>query len=156
MLKITQKNKKSENVISYIINKDNEINGLVSYEDIQKNNEADSIDLEDNHHFQLAPRPLKEKERSVLFVAGESGAGKSYYIREYAKFYNKMFPKNQIYLISYLKYDDTLDTYDKIKRINAFTTEFLDDCMQIDLEEFKDTFIIFDDIDLLYATTWPS
>jgi hypothetical protein len=153
MLKINLYNKKKseQNVISYIIDSKNDIHGVVSYfEDVQNNNDGDSIELEESHHFQLAPRPLKEKERSVLFVAGESGAGKSYYIRDYAKYYNKMFPKNPIYLISYLKYDETLDSYDKIKRINAFTAEFLDDCMSIELSEFKDSLIIFDDIDSIH------
>ena len=61
-----------------------------------------------------------------------------------------MLKNNPIYLISYLKYDETLDEYDKIKRINAFTPEFLDECMQIDFEEFRDSFIIFDDIDSIH------
>ena len=150
MLKINSCDKKNStmNIISYIIDKDNKITGTVSYdEDVADNKAGDSIELDDKFKFQLAPRPLNEKKRSVLFVAGESGAGKSHYIREYAKHYNKMFKNNPIYLISYLKYDDTLDTYDKIQRINAFTPEFLDECMQIDLEEFRDSFIIFDDID---------
>lgn len=154
MLKINKydKNKKSEhpNILSYIVDEDNKITGTVSYEDIQNNYGADSIELEDGFKFQLAPRPVKEKERSVLFNAGESGAGKSYNIRDYAKFYHQMFPKNPIYLISYLEYDETLDEYDQITRIHAFTAAFLDECMKLDLEEFRDSFIIFDDIDSVH------
>lgn len=142
------KNLEHPNVISYIVDtSSNIIQGVVSYEDIQNDDEGDSIELKDSHHFQLAPRPVKEKERSTSLIAGEAGAGKSYYVREYAKYYNKMLPKNPIYLISYLQYDETLDDYDEIKRINAFTPEFLDEVMSIDLEEFRDSFIIFDDVD---------
>ena len=59
-----------------------------------------------------------------------------------------MFPKNPIFLISYLDQDTTLDAYKQIIRINAFTEEFLDKCMDIDVEaEFGDSLVIFDDID---------
>ena len=84
----------------------------------------------------------------TLFVAGESGSGKSYFIREYAKRYKSMFPRNPIFLISYLEQDDTLDAYKQIIRINAFTEEFLEECMDIDIEaEFGDSLVIFDDVD---------
>jgi chromosomal replication initiation ATPase DnaA len=84
----------------------------------------------------------------TLFVAGESGAGKSRFIREYAKLYNKMFPKNQIYLISYLDKDETLDEFKKIIRINAFQEDFLNECLDFKLEEeFPNSLVIFDDID---------
>jgi len=140
---------KNENILSYILDSKNKNVGNVSYiESNSKNNTGlEEIELDENHKFQLAPRPIKEKERSVLFVAGESGSGKSYFIREYAKQYNKMFPKNSIYLISYLDQDETLDAYDKIIRLNAFSPEFLDECLSIDLEEFQDSMVIFDDID---------
>lgn len=59
-----------------------------------------------------------------------------------------MFPKNPIYLISYLDKDATLDAYKEIIRIDAFNHGFLDECMELDLEvEFSDSFVIFDDID---------
>ncbi len=45
-----------------------------------------------------------------------------------------MFPHNQIYLISYLDHDDTIDEFKKIISINAFTEEFLDECLDFDLE----------------------
>lgn len=117
----------------------------------------DSIELENGFKFELAPRPVKEKERMTLFIAGESGAGKSYFIREYAKRYHSMFPKNNIYLISYLDRDDTLDAYKEIVRINAFREDFLAECLDIDLElEFKNSFVIFDDIDSIVSKSTKS
>lgn len=122
--------------------------GSVSYSD--STDGVDNIELEDGYRFQLAPRPVKEKERATMFIGAESGAGKSYYVREYAKRYKQMFPKNPIYLISYLEKDDTLDEYKEIIRINAFNHEFLDECMEMNLEEeFGNSFVIFDDIDSL-------
>jgi len=110
----------------------------------------DTVELEDGFKFVLAPRPVKELERMTLFVAGESGAGKSWFIREYAKRYKAMFPKNPIYLLSYLDKDETLDAYKEIIRINAFRQDFLDECMDWKLEdEFPNSFVIFDDIDAI-------
>lgn len=84
----------------------------------------------------------------TLFAAGESGAGKSWFMCEYAKRYRAMFPKNPIYLISYLDEDETLDAYKEIIRIDAFNAEFLDECLDLDLKtEFRDSFVIFDDVD---------
>lgn len=108
----------------------------------------DSIQLEDGYKFCLAPRPVKEKERTTLFVAGESGAGKSWFVREYAKHYKTIFPKNPIYLISYLDRDETLDANKEIIRLDAFQSEYLDECMDMDVEaEFGNALVIFDDID---------
>ena len=59
-----------------------------------------------------------------------------------------MFPKNPIYLISYLDKDETLDEYTKIIRIRAFKQDFLDECLELDLKtEFEHSLVIFDDID---------
>eukprot|EP01040_Poterioochromonas_malhamensis_P016289 gene16289-18454_t len=142
-------NEKS-NVIAYILDKDDKKVGTLSYEDKSSSVKVpiSDIELKENHKFVLAPRPLNEKERVTLFVAGESGAGKSHFIREYAKRYKKMFPKNEMYLISYLEKDETLDEYKKITRLDAFNKSFLEECLDWNLEEeFSNTFVIFDDID---------
>ena len=143
---------KDENNIAYIFEKSKNkktadaISDKISYCETAGKNGFKSIDVDDPYYFALAPLPFKEKEKMTLFVAGESGAGKSYYIREYAKRYNEMFPKNPIYLISYLDEDKTLDEYKKIKRIKAMTNQFLNNCMKLDLKtEFN--LVIFDDID---------
>ena len=135
-----------ENQFAYIENEKGKREGSITYVDSNANENC--MELEDGYKFCLAPRPIKEKERMTLFVAGESGSGKSYFIREYAKRYKAMFPKNPIFLISYLEQDDTLDAYKQIIRINAFTEEFLEECMDIDVEaEFGDSLVIFDDVD---------
>ena len=135
-----------ENQFAYIENEKGRREGSLIYVDSKANEEC--MELEDGYKFCLAPRPIKEKERMTLFVAGESGSGKSWWIREYAKRYKSMFPKNPIFLISYLEQDTTLDAYKQIIRINAFTEEFLEECMDIDIEaEFGDSLVIFDDMD---------
>jgi hypothetical protein len=137
-----------ENQFAYVENEKGQREGSVSYTDSDKGEKSDNIKLEDGYKFRLAPRPKKEKERMTLFVAGESGAGKSWFVREYAKRYKAMFSRNPIYLISYLDRDETLDEYKEIIRLDAFQAEFLDECMELDLEtEFSNALVIFDDID---------
>lgn len=135
------------NVFAYIENKKGQREGTISYSETEKQDCCDHIELDDGYKFQLAPRPVKEKKRMTLFVGAKSGAGKSWFVREYAKSYHKMFPKNPIYLISYLDHDATLDAFKEIVRIKAFEPNFLNECLDLDLEEFRDSFIIFDDID---------
>jgi hypothetical protein len=134
-----------KNQIAYIANKKGQREGTLSFTESQDG--SDSVELEDGFTFQLAPRPVKEKERMTLFVAGEAGAGKSYFIREYAKKYHKMFPDNPMYLVSYKDEDPILDAYEEIVRLHALAPEFLHECLDIDFNEFRDTFFIFDDID---------
>ncbi|RZK47832.1 MAG: ATP-binding protein, partial [Pedobacter sp.] len=134
------------NILAYI--KQSKVNkkvGVLAFDE-KDNIGVSAVELTKDHSFQLVP--FKHKERSTLFVAGESGAGKSYFVREYAKEYRKMYPNNPIYLISYLEHDETLDSYKEIIRLDAFSQDFLDECLDIKLdEEFPDCFVIFDDID---------
>ena len=142
-------NNNAENVIAFATNAvTNKIVTNLCVSEDEGDGQQQSVKLEKDYKFALAPRKLSEKERSVLFVAGESGSGKSYFTREYVKRYNQMFPNNPIYLILYLDEDKTLDAYKKIIRLNCMTDEFLYDCQEFDLKaEFGNSFVIFDDID---------
>lgn len=138
---------KKDNVFCYIENSktDKKID-TISY---LKNDDNGFIDLElkEDLRFELAPIPKSELERICLYVAGESGSGKSYYIREYVKRYNKLFPKNPIYLISYLKKDKTLDEFKKIIRVEWENLDFLTDCLKEEFfESLSNSFVIFDDV----------
>lgn len=138
----------NKNVFAQIVNaKTNKVEGTISYED--NNLGIRSVELNEGFKYQLVPRPLKEKERMTLFIAGQSGAGKSWYTMEYAKKYHNMFPNNHIYLISNLAHDETLDSYKVIQRLTgAMKPEFLNECLDLDLKsEFGNSFVIFDDVD---------
>ena len=139
--------KKANNIIAYVYNNKKKIANLtIDYNDISENN--NSLTLHDGNTFELSPRPVKERERDVLFIAGESGSGKSYYAREYAKKYKNIFPENEIFLISYLEEDETLDEYKEIIRLDCFNDKFLSIIENLDIKnEFSNCLVIFDDID---------
>jgi hypothetical protein len=105
-----------------------------------------TIRLPDDSMFVPIPSP-DPKTRQVWYVAGQSGSGKSYFARGIAENYKKLYPEREIYLISKLDSDTTLDSMKvgKPKRINIET--LLTD--PIDLEECKNCLIIADDWDTI-------
>jgi len=115
------------------------------YRRIQSDQAKDtSLRIPDDSTFQLIPSPDPSK-REVWYIAGASGSGKSYIARQLAEGYKKLFPSRDVYLISKLQEDSTLDTMKvgKPKRINV--QSLVDDYPSID--EFKDCMVIFDDYD---------
>ena len=102
-----------------------------------------SIELPDSSTFEILPSP-DPKKRQVFYIAGASGSGKSHIAKGIAELYKKLHPSREVYLISKLGDDSTLDSMKPPpKRLNIQT--FIDDYP--DLEEFKDCCVIFDDYD---------
>ena len=94
-------------------------------------------------HFQ--PAPDKKTERSITYITGASGSGKSYYTKMYCDEYKKLYPKREIYLLSSINEDTSIDKIKGLKRIN------MDKLLSEPLSavDFKDACIIFDDTDCL-------
>lgn len=101
--------------------------------------------ITDEH--KLVHIPNLNNERCVQFVAGMSGSGKSYYIRDFVYEYIKKYPKRSIYLFSYLPQDTTLDKVKKIQRVNIDGNDFLNS--NLTSSDFTDSLVIFDDIDCI-------
>ncbi len=119
--------------------------GMKALKEIKnKDNDVIEIILPDYSSFELLPNPDPNK-REIFYIAGSAGSGKSYIAKSLAEYYKKIFPEREIYLVSKLKEDATLDsmTIGKPKRLNVDT--FVDDYP--DLKEFQDCLIIFDDYD---------
>lgn len=115
------------------------------YERMWKDAHSDkTIELDDEGMFELLPSP-DPKKREVWYIAGQSGSGKSFIARSLASYYKKLFPEREVYLVSKLQQDDTLDALKFLKRLNI--QSFIDDYP--DLDEFKDSLTIWDDFDTL-------
>jgi hypothetical protein len=115
------------------------------YDRIKKEDESSKeIELDDEGMFELLPPP-DAKKRSVWYIAGQSGSGKSWIAKQLAFYYHKLFPSRGIYLVSKLDKDETLDALKFLKRINI--NSFVEDYPE--LEEFKECMVIFDDYDTL-------
>jgi hypothetical protein len=108
-----------------------------------------------HHHFQeyhlknddsFLPIPDPESERSIIYITGKSGSGKSFYCKEWIKEYKKLYPNNPIYLFSSLESDPTIDEIKDIQRVKL-TPEFLKE--DFTSEDFKNALVIADDTDCL-------
>jgi hypothetical protein len=130
---IQNNNDKNVGEIHLIDKKDNKVNCFTEME------------ITDGHKFVHIPN--QNNDRDVIYVAGQSGSGKSYYIKQYTLQYIKMYPKRPIYLFSYLKEDETLDSVKKIQRINIYDNDFMRSNLTSD--DFKDCLVIYDDIDCI-------
>ena len=121
------------------------------YRQIKRDVEKDkSIELPDGSTYQPIPSP-DPSVRTIWYCAGASGSGKSYFAKNIAENYKKLFPEREVYLISQLEQDETLDNM-KIngvlsppKRIDykTFKSDFPA------LEEFENCLVIMDDYDTL-------
>lgn len=86
-----------------------------------------------------------KREREIFYLTGASGSGKSHYASGLAQQYSKQYPNNDIYLFSAVKTDPILDKLKKLMRIDL--TKFM--AQDIDIEDFKDSLVVYDDCDSL-------
>jgi hypothetical protein len=82
-----------------------------------------------------------------LYVTGASGSGKSYYSADFLKQYIKKHPKNEVMLFSSVGEDKVLDAVKKLKRFKIYDADFVNE--EFSVEDFKDTLLIFDDVDCI-------
>lgn len=99
--------------------------------------------LPEGEYFALEPTNL-EDGRDVIMVGGKSGSGKSHTARNFAQRYHILWPKRPVYVISYLKHDDTLDALKFLKRMDP-AVDFKDGPPPLD--KFTESLTIFDDIE---------
>lgn len=102
-----------------------------------------TLQLGEGQKFQQTPDP--NTERQIMYITGASGSGKSTYIASYCKQYKKKFPSNDIYVFSALNEDSSLDVI-KPNRLKL-DERMISDPLTVD--DFKDTLVIFDDIDVI-------
>ena len=107
------------------------------------NNPIIELVVKENERVQIIPN--KKKERTISYVSGQSGSGKSYFTNKLAEEYHSMYPKRPIYLFSLLT-DDKSIKCKHIKRIKL-DEKFLK--TDLSLDNFKRTLIIYDDVDTI-------
>jgi len=94
---------------------------------------------------EFMPSLDKDSDRAVVYVAGASGSGKSYWVAQYIEEYHKCYKNNPIYLISENDEDPAFDSKQYVKRL------IIEDMVNnpIDFREFENCLVIFDDTDCL-------
>ena len=91
--------------------------------------------------LQQIPNPNTERE--VLYITGTAGCGKSTYIKNYTLQWKKKHKNGEVYIISDLDEDTSLDEI-KAQRIVLDKRMYED---PLTYKDFPDSLVIFDDID---------
>jgi len=116
------------------------------YEDmVEETKKETSIELPPDSQFHLLPSSKKDV-REVWYIAGPSGSGKSYIAKGLAERYRKQFPNREVYLVSKLKEDETLDSMKGGPPVRLDIQKLVDKPVK-DLDSLEDCLIIFDDYD---------
>ena len=95
--------------------------------------------------FQMIPNT--NLDRQIHFICGPSGSGKSYFAVNYVNEYVKRYKRCNIYLLSSLDEDETIDKIKGLKRLKI-DDSILENPLQINEFDERDL-IIFDDIDVI-------
>jgi hypothetical protein len=113
---------------------------------VKDRNSIKSFSCNDDETVQQIPNVLKE--RDVVYCSGMSGSGKSFYIKNFALWYQKLYKEREIYLFSGIEEDlGSLDKIKDLKRVKIFEDGFLDS--EFSLEDFKNSLVIFDDLEMI-------
>ena len=92
-------------------------------------------------YLQLIPNP--NTERQILYIAGASGSGKSYFTGQYLKEYKNTFPDNPIYMFSTIPKGDVSLKDVEIDYIDLNT--ILEE--ELTSKDFENSMVIFGDCD---------
>lgn len=126
---------KLEQTNKYLSVNPNDDSGLQTYTTIDK----------------ITPYINPNTERSIYYVVGGSGSGKTTYIKKLLKSYKKLYSKGKIVIISAVNDGD----FDEFKDIIQLSPKKLAEDLDFDPNEFisnetlKNSFFILDDVDTL-------
>jgi len=110
-----------------------------------KQSEDTHIKLPNDGHFVLIPTK-DPKKREVWYIAGASGSGKSHIAKGIAEQYMTQFPDRDVYLVSKLDEDDTLDSMKGRRCIRLKPAKLVENPLK-DLKMLENSLVIFDDYD---------
>jgi hypothetical protein len=92
---------------------------------------------------------IDDEQTDILYIVAPQGAGKSTYTRKFTEQYHKQNPKNPVYLFSRKISDPAFDDLKYIVRIVLDDNFLEDNDPALKAEDFKDSLVIFDDVDVL-------
>jgi hypothetical protein len=134
------------------LDEDDDIKAIYTSLTATKKKEASTtIDLPPESQFHLVPT-TKPEAREIWYIAGPSGSGKSYIAKGLVERYRKQFPDRDVYLVSKLKEDETLDSTKGGPLIRLNIEKLVENPM-MDLEPLRECLIVFDDYDTFTQPT---
>lgn len=116
------------------------------YNDVKEDKKFNGNNMISIQDGGIIPSYDKNIERKVSYIAGMSGSGKSTIASKMIENYHKTFPNNKIILFSNKNKDPVFDKHKFIIRVILDETLYID---PFDLEDLKNTLIIYDDIEYI-------
>lgn len=104
----------------------------------------ENLEFKTGRGEKLQPLPNK-KVVEKIYVSAPSGAGKSYWVGKWLKEFAKMFKDDEIYLISSVDEDESLDIHEPTRI--ALDADLIRD--PITAQELSNSVVIFDDCDTI-------
>ena len=104
------------------------------------------FDIQDGKFFPLPKAGEGDLASERGYVFGPTGLGKSVFCEKYSRYYQALYPRREIYLVSYVEEDKSLDGVKGLIRIP------IQDIMEGQLgniQALAESLIIFDDIDAM-------
>ena len=89
-----------------------------------------------------------DDRREIMYVAGRSNSGKTYFVNSVASDYHKKHPNRAIFYITKVHYDGGDKSLNMKLYIMVNLESFLDKIRsgEADIDDFKDSLVIFDDV----------
>lgn len=104
-----------------------------------------AIRVDGRGKFEVLPN-VSPTGRDVILVMGKSGTGKSHFLRAFAHNYMRMYRSREVFLLSGLDRDATLDALSGLNRIDR--TKLSSDKPE-KIEPWRDSLVLVDDIETL-------
>lgn len=130
--------------IAKVINTNNNKEKIISVEDNEKKVKDYFKEYICKEGEYIQQTPIKQRERSCLYITGMCGSGKTTYSKKYIDQYKKMYKKREVYVFSFFTEDKSLGN--KVTRIKL-DDEFVD--TELTLEDMANSLVLFDDIDTI-------
>lgn len=111
--------------------------------DFEEDEPIRKIKLEGDDKFQVLPNI--NSERGIFYISGNSGSGKTTYVKSYVKEYKKLYPKNKLYLISVLEENEFSSLGVKKLDVEKLSGALID--IKVIMKDLINSLIIFDDSD---------
>jgi nicotinamide riboside kinase len=126
---------------------DGKLNNQILYVLPYEDNEMGMVNMELDPKMKFHPIPDNTKNRDCHYITGASGSGKSTWCRKFINEFQQQHKKKKkdIYLFSRITEDESLDSI-KPLRIKIGDNLVVD---PLQLEDFKDSLVIFDDTDII-------
>ena len=102
--------------------------------------------------IEVIPRGI-EKQQDRLYLAAQSGAGKTYFIVKYGNNYLVIYPNNKVFLFSAKEQDETIDgKIPNLRRValnKELALRLKGESREEQMQEYSNSLIIFDDQDTI-------